>query len=129
MAGDWIKIEKSTLRKPEIFRIARLLGVSPMHAFGACIAFWAWADDATDNGHLIGLDSAMLDDTVNVPGLAAALLDVQWLVDVGDGFQIAYFDRHNGVSAKKRSAENRRKADYRERHNVRPPDNAAWRRP
>ncbi len=129
MAGDWIKIEKATPHKTEVLRIARLLGVSPLHAFGACTVFWAWADDATDNGHLPGLDAALLDEVLHIPGLTAALIDVQWLIDVGDGFQIANYDRHNGSSAKKRAMENRRKADYRARNNVRTPASTAWKSP
>ena len=129
MAGDWIKIEKATPRKSEVLRIARLLNVSSLHALGACVAFWTWADDATDNGHLPGIDAAMLDEAVHIPGLTAALVEVQWLIDLGDGFQIANYDRHNGVSAKKRATENRRKADYRARHNIPAPATSAWRNP
>lgn len=45
MAGDWIKVEKATSRKPEVLRIAAALGVHPDHAFGLCFRFWCWCDD------------------------------------------------------------------------------------
>ena len=115
MAGDWIKIEKATPRKTEVVRIARLLEVSPLHALGACVAFWSWADDATEDGYLPGIDASMLDGVLGIPGLTAAMVDVQWLIELGDGLQIANHDRHNGNNAKKRALSNRRKVDYRER--------------
>ncbi len=34
MAGGWIKVEKSTIRKSEVTAIARLLGVTRHHALG-----------------------------------------------------------------------------------------------
>ena len=129
MAGDWIKVEKATPRKSEVLRIARLLNVSSLHALGACVAFWTWADDATDNGYLPGMDLRMLDEALGIPGLTAAMINVQWIIELEDGLQIANHDRHNGVSAKKRAMENRRKADYRARHNIPAPASAAWRNP
>ena len=115
MAGDWIKVEKATPRKPEVLRIARFLDVSPLHALGACVAFWAWADDATDNGFLPGMDLRMLDEALGISGLTAALIDVQWIIELGDGLQIANHDRHNGNNAKSRALKNRRQANWRDK--------------
>jgi hypothetical protein len=33
MAGDWMKVEKDTPEKPEIYRIAEILGISQGDAF------------------------------------------------------------------------------------------------
>ena len=115
MAGDWIKIEKATPHKTEVMRIARLLGVPPVHALGACVAFWVWADDATDDGYLPGIDVRMLDEALGIPGLAAAMIDVHWIIELGDGLLIAIHDRHNGNSAKSRALKNRRQANWRDR--------------
>ena len=44
MADFWIKIEKSTPDKPEIFEMAEILGVDPDAILGKLIRVWAWMD-------------------------------------------------------------------------------------
>ena len=44
MAGDWIKVEHATMDKPEVLRIADLLGVSRREAIGILFDFWVWLD-------------------------------------------------------------------------------------
>ena len=128
MAGDWIKVEKATASKPEVLRISRALGVSKLHALGACVAFWQWADDATADGYLTGMTQDMLDEAVGIPGLAGAMVEVGWLAEVRNGLQICNHDRHNGKNAKNRALATRRQADWRDGHGITPPPRAAWRR-
>ena len=44
MAGEWIKIERSTMDKPEILRVARILGIDKDAVLGKLIRLWAWFD-------------------------------------------------------------------------------------
>ena len=133
MAGDWIKLEKSTIDKPEIGRIADALEIDPDEALGKCIRFWAWCDEqletchansVTETGqtsrgdrdtrHAIKVTKKHIDRVTYRPGFADALLAVGWLESAGDGFAVPNFDRHNGKTAKTRAQATRRKQSQRE---------------
>lgn len=103
MAGDWIKVEKSTCYKPEILRIAGDLGVHPDHAFGLCIRFWSWCDDQLENGDIACVTEDMLDALFGRTGFAKSLIKVDWLRVRSGSLEVPNFDRHLSESAKKRS--------------------------
>lgn len=131
MAGDWIKLEKATLSKPEVFAIADHLGIHELHAFGLCVSFWAWCDDHIENCHassvtknehchVPSVTKNMIDRRVGVTGFAESLQKVGWLViHTGDkqGVTIPNFDRHISVSAKSRSLSALRQGKKRLRDN------------
>ena len=73
MSGDWLKIEKDTPEKPEMFRLAQLLNISQGEAFLACFLAWRWADAMTTDGILHGVQTSVLDAVTRVPGLGSAL--------------------------------------------------------
>lgn len=115
MAGDWIKVEKSTAQKAEIIRLARLLSINPDQALGIVIRFWSWADDNTVDGRVDGVALQDVDALLTVPGLCAALKVIGWLNHdiTKEQITIPKFDRHNGESAKKRALTNRRQSKWR----------------
>lgn len=113
MAGDFIKVEKSTARKPEVLRIAMLLSIHPDHAFGLCIRFWSWCDDNMTDG-TAKLSCQILDAVLGTSGFAAALIEVGWLKDRKNALEIPNFDRHLSQSAKVRCAATERKRKSRE---------------
>lgn len=116
MAGDWVKVEKSTMDKPEIRAIARECGVSKEMGFTSWLRLWCWFDGETDTGHFAVLTPEDCDDVGRLPGLGRALALVGWIEFTPDGGAIIRnWDRHNGVSAKKRALTNRRKVGWRER--------------
>ncbi len=45
MAGDWIKFEHATPRKPEVFQIAADLGIDTDTTVGLLIRFWVWVSE------------------------------------------------------------------------------------
>jgi hypothetical protein len=45
MAGDWIKIERATLHKPEILLAAELLGMKRREAIGLFVEYFGWLDE------------------------------------------------------------------------------------
>lgn len=123
MAGDWIKAEKSTPRKPEVLRIAAALGIDPDHAFGKCFRFWSWCDDhfASDGESvteksdvsLPGVTSALLDSLAGGTGFTKAMLEVGWLKERRGVLEVPNFDRHLSQSAKARGLAAKRMEKHR----------------
>lgn len=103
MAGDWIKVEKATARKPEVLRVADALKIHPDHAFGLCFRFWCWCDDQLENGNAVGVTETLVDALVERSGFASALLSVGWLQVRSGSLVIPNFDRHLAESAKTRA--------------------------
>ena len=119
MAGDWIKVEKATPRKPEILRIAAALEIHPDHAFGLCFRFWSWCDDHLDSTNARGVSSALVDSIVERKGFAIAMIEVDWL-RVNDGsLEIPNMDRHLSQTAKKRAVTAQRVAKHAAKTNAR----------
>ncbi len=108
MAGDWIKIEHATIDKPEIYHIADILGIDPHHALGSIISIWVWMDKQLDSCNAKSVTKMLLDRKADVTGFADAMLQVGWLIESDNGFQVPNFDRHLGNSAKKRAETARR---------------------
>lgn len=115
MAGDWIKVEKSTLRKPEVLRIAELLGVDIDHAFGMCVRFWCWCDDHLTDGNARSVTKVTLDTLLNRSGFSEALIEVGWLQSRNGSIVVPNFDRHLSQTAKNRSLTSQRVASHKKR--------------
>lgn len=119
MAGDWIKMEISTPDKPEVFKMARLLGVDRDSVVGKLFRFWAWMDRVSVDGRVDGVASTDVDAVVGTEGFSDALISVGWLEEVRDtsgevALKIPNFDRHSGESGKKRALKNKRQARWRQ---------------
>lgn len=115
MAGDWIKVEKVSSHKPEVLKIARMLGVSRQHAFGLMVEFWSWLDSNCVDGVVDGVVDADVDALMSCDGLSALLKLVGW-VDFDPNpprMRVLNFDRHNGESSKNRALKNERQAKWR----------------
>lgn len=112
---SWIKVENATPNKPEVLRLARLLGVSRDDAFGKAMRFWIWLDGVTVDGVVDGVTSHDVDAVVGCDGLASALCQAGWLTVSEDGQSIVVpnFERHNGESAKARGLKTKRQAKWR----------------
>ena len=121
MAGGWIKVEKSTIRKSEVTAIARLLGVTRHHALGLLVEFWAWVDDMAVDGVVDACVDADVDATFATPGFAAALAVVNWIKfdrknELTGRAIIPNADRYFGESLKKRALASERQARWRAKH-------------
>lgn len=103
MAGDWLKIEKSTARKPEVILIAAAMSIHPDEAFGICFRFWCWCDDQISDGKIRGFTESLIDATIDRKGFASALVSVGWLEAKNGLISIPNFDRHLSNSAKTRA--------------------------
>jgi len=105
MADFWIKVEKSTPDKSEIFEIAEILGIDPDAVLGKLIRVWCWADSNSENGHIKSVTPVLIDRLTMSQGFADAMKTVGWLADG----EIPNFSRHLGESAKKRAKDAERK--------------------
>lgn len=115
MAGDWIKVEKATARKPEVLRVADILGVHPDQAFGICVRFWFWCDDNMTDGRAPGVTHVTLNAAFGHAGFVEALLQVGWLRVRNGSLEVPNFDRHLSESAKNRALSGERKRKQRSR--------------
>jgi len=118
MAGEWIKVEKTTPDKPEVLRIARILGIDKDAAFGKLIRIWGWFDGNSVDGHVDGIVDEDIDAIVLLKGFASAMKVVGWIDFNNDAqwVKLLNFDRHNGETAKKRALKNDRQAKWRKNH-------------
>lgn len=105
MADFWIKVEKSTPDKPEIFEMSEILGIDPDAVLGKLIRVWCWADSNSENGHIKSVTSVLIDRLTMSAGFADAMKTVGWL----SKNNIPNFGRHLGESAKKRAKDAERK--------------------
>lgn len=103
MAGDWIKLEHSTPDKPEVFRIAETLSITPEHALGCLVRVWMWADQQIANGNAASVTETTIDRIARVTGFGSAMVSAGWLCVTEADIAFPNFERHNGKTAKTRA--------------------------
>jgi hypothetical protein len=118
MAGDWLKFEKATPDKPEVFAIAAALGLDPDTVVGKLIRVWSWFDTHTLTGNAPGVTSALLDRVAGVTGFVTEMQAVGWIEVSADGVSLPNFDRHTGETAKGRALGAKRSSEHREKSNA-----------
>lgn len=114
MAGDWIKVEKALMDKPEVRRLARVLNLSRYDISGRLFAVWAWADTHSFSGSDMWITEDDIDDIADLSGFADALRQVGWLKGRAASLEFPNFDRHNGQTAKRRAMESDKKRRQRD---------------
>jgi hypothetical protein len=118
MSGDWLKFEKATPDKPEVFAIAARLDVDPDAVVGKLIRVWSWFDSHTFDGNARGVTPALLDRVAGVTGFVRAMESEGWITITADGVSLPNFDRHTGETAKGRALGAKRSADKRAKSNA-----------
>lgn len=116
MAGDWLKFEKATPDKPEVFAIASELNIDPDAVVGKLMRVWSWFDSHTENGNAPSVTAALLDRIAGVSGFVQSMQKCGWIVVSSDGVSLPNFDRHCGVTAKQRAQNNKRVSKLRARN-------------
>jgi len=91
----WQRIRIGLREEPEVIAIADALGMDRDLVVGKLVRFWGWAKRVSNEGRLPGFSSARLDDHLEAPGFAAALLDVGWLVADPHGLSLPRYRKHN----------------------------------
>lgn len=118
MAGDWLKFDKSTPDKPEVWQIADALDIDPDAVVGKLMRLWSWMDDHTQDGNAPSVSKKLLDRVVGVTGFCDAVIEAGWLVDDGQHLSAVNFDRHNGKTAKNRALTAKRVAQHKQKTNT-----------
>ena len=109
----WIKWDKGLAKKPEIYRIAKIMGISRREAATACMEAWEWADDTMDVDGRVDATVDAIDDAAGLPGLAKAMQEVGWLAE-GDTVYMPGYAEHNGPTGRTRDLKNARQARWRD---------------
>ena len=118
MAGDWIKFEKSTLEKPEVYELAEMLDIDPDAVVGKLLRVWNWFDDQSVDGNALVTVRALLDRYSGVSGFTKSMEAVGWLVVDGNTMSLPNFERHNGQTAKNRALTSKRVSKNRSKCNA-----------
>lgn len=118
MAGDWLKFEKATPDKPEVFAIAAELGIDPDAVVGKLIRVWSWFDTHTVDGNARSVTSSLLDRISGVSGFVSAMQSVGWIEVTVAGVRLPNFDRHTGETAKGRALTAKRVAKHKGKGNA-----------
>ena len=118
MAGDWLKFEKSTSDKPEVWAIADELAIDPDAVVGKLLRVWAWFDEQSESGNAPSVSKSLLDRRVGVTGFCDAMVLCGWMEDDGREVSLPNFDRHNGKTAKNRSLTAKRVAKHKRKSNA-----------
>lgn len=118
MAGEWLKFEKATPDKPEVFAIAARLDIDPDAVVGKLIRVWSWFDTHTVDGNGRGVTPALLDRIAGVTGFTRAMESEGWIAVTDAGVSLPNFDRHTGETAKGRALGAKRSAEHRAKSNA-----------
>lgn len=118
MAGDWIKMEKITPDKPEVYAIANLLNIDPDAVFGKLFRVWSWFDDHSEIGNAPSVTKMLLDRITGVTGFADAMIDAGWMIEDDGQLLLPNFNRHNGQTAKNRALTAKRVSKTRNKSNA-----------
>jgi hypothetical protein len=117
MAGDWIKLQVATPHKPEVLRMAEVLGVPRREMVGILVDFLCWLDTNARHADVTHVSRKCLDDVLACTGLSAVLELVGWVKwdDAACLMTVSNYDRHNGESSKNRALATERKRIQRSR--------------
>ncbi len=117
MAGDWIKLEHATRRKPEVLLAAELLGISRREAIGLFLDYFLWLDEAlpafaSRDAVVTHMSRRSFDMVLECAGFATTLEVIGWAKFDDDAHTLTVINAsaHNGSAAKSRAlARNRMK--------------------
>lgn len=118
MNGDWIKIEHVMPDKPEIVKMASLLGIEQDLVVGKIIRLWIWADQQEETCEDMPITYEFIDRITFCNGFANALADVGWLYGFDGFISFPNFDSHNGKSTKKKAVTSKRVSFHRDKCNA-----------
>lgn len=116
MAGEWLKFDKATPEKPEVFAMATELGIDPDAVVGKLMRIWSWFDTHTTDGNAARVTPSLLDRIAGVTGFVSAMSNCGWIIIEKGGCVLPNFSRHCGETAKGRALGAKRSAGFRARN-------------
>jgi uncharacterized phage protein (TIGR02220 family) len=115
MAGDWIKIEENTPDKPEVHKMASILGIDPDAVVGKLVRVWSWASQNCNADGVTDVTvKALLNRITCVSNFDEAMSEVGWLAENENEIYFPNFDYHCSKTAKTRAKTNKRVSEHRE---------------
>jgi len=111
--ANWIKMRVNLWDDPRVGAMVEATDTCEAAVIGGLYWLWTAADQHSTDGFMPAMTLRQLDRRSGIAGFGQALVDVDWLVVLEDGLQIARFEEHNGSSAKRRASESRRKMSAR----------------
>ena len=108
MAGEWIKMRLDLASDPGVNRIRKATGIDADAIVGKLHRLWSWADVHTTDGIASGVDVEWVDEFTGATGFAEGMIAAGWLECDTDSVRFSNFDRHNGLSAKRRCTQKTR---------------------
>ena len=125
MSAEWIKFEKATSDKPEVWAMADNLQIDPDAVVGKLLRVWSWFDDQSEKGNAPIVTKKLLDRIVGVSGFCDSMVLAGWMLECeGEEnpgnveLMLPNFDRHNGKTAKNRALTARRVANHKAKTNA-----------
>lgn len=115
MAGDWLKFEKVTMDKPEVFEMAGILGIDPDAVVGKLLRVWSWFDEQSRDGYAPVTVRTLLNRITGISEFISAMQTVGWIHEANGCLIIPDYDRHNGNNAKSRALAKKRMGKLRSR--------------
>jgi hypothetical protein len=117
MSTNWFKVRTGLEAEPEVVAVAGALGVEEDLVVGKLCRVWGWCD-----GHIgdmiagrTGMTAPWWDRFVGLPGFMGAMLHQvpHWVVEEDGKIVFRNLHKHNGMGAKTRAMEAKRKRDVR----------------
>lgn len=110
---NWIKVRTTLRTSPKVVRISSALMWTPVQSIGAIVSAWMLADEHADDNGEVKMTAEEFDIVIGCPGLADAMEAVGWL-EIGDcSVLFLEYQEHNGTTAKRRAADQKRKRHVR----------------
>ena len=119
MAGDWIKMRVDLIDDPSVIAMASELNVDVFSVIGRLYKLWSWADRHSQKGKINRIKKKWVDDFLQLENFSNSMQNAGWL-DVHTTYvRFPKFNRHNGLPAKQRAQDQRRKRENRRPESVR----------
>jgi hypothetical protein len=114
MSG-WIKMGTGLASHPKVKALRRALKADRLRVVGGLWAVWCVFDEHSAAGRLDGYTLDDMDEEIGWKGFSAAMRDIGWLSEDGDGLEAPDYEEHNGPNAKRRALDASRKGKSRAR--------------
>lgn len=97
MDNNWIKMPTNLWDDPRVKYLCEKTDCDEAQMIGALYWLWAYSAQHSTEGVIPGLRLAALDRRAFATlGFGAALIEIGWLEDMGDGVFVVPFDELNG---------------------------------
>ena len=128
--SEFIRLEHALLVSPKFIGVLRRLNsvthsnalrsvtVTQSSVIGALAMLWLIADRNAKDDILEKVSLSDIDSMVELPGFAAACVEVGWLKEIDGSTQVVDYSEHNGDTSRRRAMAAKRQAAWRERHSV-----------